>query len=198
MRSLLLLSFAAPVWAASEASLAIMAENVLKDLGGADGPFMKFFWAFTILAGGILVIKGLLSLKEREGVSGAITAIIIGSLIISFPLTLATFNHTIFQNQATTSILSDVPTSGSISATARSFIKFAVFAIQVVGFISLYKGLRTFADQALTRGRDPDRVRFAWMFIFAGILCINILWTLRITANTLGGEALKMYQLVFG
>ena len=192
------LLFANPAHAASEGSLDIMAQNVLNDLGGADGPFIKLFWAFCVLSGLLLVMRGIYNLVQREGITGGIITIMIGALIIAIPQTIGMFNQTIFNDVGATSILSDKVNSGAISAEAKVFMNLAVFGVQVVGFISLYRGLRSFSDVALSTNKHmPAEIRQGWIFTIAGILCINIVWTLKLCAGTLGGEVLNMYNKIF-
>ena len=184
-------------------TLANAANNIVKDLGGASGPFYILFVTFTYLAGLAMTFTGIKGLTRQDTPKGgAIAAIMIGVMLLSLPTLLNMFSQSIFDADAQ-SIISDVPTgTNKVSFTTKAFIHFAIFMVQVVGFVAVYRGLKTLADVSLTHQRQPEQVRAAWIYLFAGVLCINILGTIKLVAATAAGdsatEIMQWYNEVFG
>lgn len=186
----------------NQEGFAMMAKNLLDDLGGSNGPFITLFTAFVTLMGVILMGVGIYGLARTKDtpVGGAITVIVIGIILLSFDEFISMINMTVFDESAAYSILGSNISGGSdkVSATAKTFINLAVWIIQVVGFIAVYRGLKIFADTSLTRQRQPEQTRTAIIFVFTGVLCINILSTLKMVALTLGNDAKTYYDMLFG
>lgn len=184
-------------------TLANAANNILKNIGGSGGPFDKLFTVFVYLSGLCLIITGAVGLTRRDTpVGGAIAALFFGVMLIGMPHLLQMFNGSIFDQAGNTSIVSAAQNSeDKISFTAKAFIRFSIFIVQVVGFIAVYRGIKTLADVSLTTQRQPQQTRAAWIFIFAGALCINIVGTIKMIATTAAGanapEILDWYNKIF-
>lgn len=185
-------------------TLANAANNILKDIGGNGGPFDKVFRIFVYLAGICMIITGASGLSRRDTpVGGAIAAMAVGVMLIGFPNLLQLFNGSIFDQEGNASIVSAVDSSSDkIAFTTRAFVHFSVFMVQVVGFVAVYRGLKTLADVSLTTQRQPQAARAAWIFIIAGVLCINIVGTIKLLATTAAGanspEIMNWYNRIFG
>lgn len=190
-----------PAWALpSKDSLVSMATSLLADLGGTDGPFLSFFLLFCQLIGIVLIATGIVGLTRKDTPkSGCITTIVIGSLLSGLPQMISVLNMTLFDDAAKVSILSSDTgqASAGLSAATKTFINLSIFIIQVVGFLAVYRGLKTIADASLNFQRQPEQTRAALIFVVAGVCCINILKALRIVCGTLGPEAIEYYEHVF-
>lgn len=184
-------------------TLANAANNILKDIGGNGGPFDKLFRIFVYFVGICMIVTGANGLTRKDTpVGGAIAAMTVGVVLIGFPSLLELFNGSIFDQEGNASIVSEVKSeSDKIAFTTRAFVHFAVFMVQVVGFVAVYRGLKTLADISLTTQRQPHAARAAWIFIVAGVLCINIVGTIKLLATTAAGtsapEILNWYNRLF-
>lgn len=181
-------------------AVAEMLQNIIKDLGGTTGPFITLFLAVCVVTGIIIILKTAQYLTERDAKKGnAIASFFIGVFFVSIPQLLSVINTTMFDDSTSYNIISSFPVSDTeISGVAKIAVSFSVFAIQIVGFLAFYRGLKTYYDLALSSQRQPESSRAAFIFIVFGVLCINILWTIRILSNTLGGDAIYYYDIVFG
>lgn len=194
-------SFGASISPGLKQDLAQMVTNLMKELGGQNGPFFTFFLALMIIIGLILVGVGIVGLTRQDTPKGgAIATIIVGTALIGFEKTLDVLTMSVFEEQSHAAIVSEATGEGSskLTETAKMFISFAVFMVQVVGCCALYRGLKTIADVSLTRQRQPEMMRAAWIFIVMGVICINIVWTLQLLANTMGTEGQKYFDMLLG
>lgn len=185
-------------------TLAEAVNNIVLDLGGSSGPFITLFRGFCFLSGIALVLTGIVGLSKRDTPPmGAIVAIGIGVLVLGVIPMLEMFMGTIFE-EGVPAVISgaDESKKKDITFATESFIRFSIFMVQIVGFCAVYRGLKTLADISLTHQRQPQQARAAWIYLFAGVMCVNIVGTIKMIALTAAGagtnEVLDLYNQLFG
>lgn len=182
-------------------NISLATQNILRDIGGTDGPLIKIILACCVLSGIVMCAKSLMYLGERDAsFKGALIAFIMGLCLASFPAFLGLINATIFNNLSEMSLIADGETSGnsSISGVAQSIINFCIFFVQIIGVLAAIKGLKMHGEIAMSRQRQPDVANAANTHIIFGIACYNILWVFKIVCATAGGDFLVWYNTLFG
>lgn len=179
-------------------ALAHAANNIVQDLGGDGGAFDMLYVWFVYLVGLVIIFTGIKGLTRQDTPKGgAIAAIMIGTCIMGIPQFLRLLMGSVFNETANVSIMSAIPPIGDqVTFTTVAFVNFAFFIIQVVGFVAVYRGLKTLADVSLTHQRQPQQIRAAWIYIFAGVLCINIIGTIKMIAWTLIGTGVSQVMVI--
>jgi hypothetical protein len=116
-------------------------------------------------------------------------ALVIGVLFLNTPSLLDALSRTVL-GQSSVQTLSYRPPA----QPADVYIRFSVFLVAVVGLIGLGRGLWLLKDSAGDRGALSRGL----IHIAGGILCINLVATIRLMAQALGGGLPDVVRSIFG
>jgi hypothetical protein len=159
-------------------------------------PHLASLW-ITFRAGFIALGLGLtawslfrLASDSRDrGRGGAWLALIVGVLFLNAPTFLDTLSQTIIA-QNSIQILSYQPPP----SMAQVYVQFAVFLTALVGLIGIGRGLWLLKDSNQGQGLLARGL----IHIAGGIVCVNLVDTLRLIAMALGGGLPDAVKAIFG
>jgi hypothetical protein len=113
----------------------------------------------------------------------------VGVLFLNVPSFLDALSQT-FLGQNSIQALSYQPPA----TEAQTYVQFAVFLTAIVGLIGLGRGLWLLKDSAQSQGFLARGL----VHIFGGIVCVNLVETIRLIAQALGGGLPETVRAIFG
>lgn len=167
-------------------AVSVNAAQMLMNLASVGPSFLRLITAIAWVMGMVLVIKGVIGLKElgdqrtarmdhHHSPKGAIIKIAIGSMLLYLPSTIRVGMNTFWNEPNPYAYVKD--TSDWSNLLSSAFI-----VIEIVGVIAVIRGLLLLAN-----GGQGHQSNFgkAMSHIVAGILCINMYGFLQTVFNTL-------------
>ncbi|MDR1870717.1 MAG: hypothetical protein LBS60_02115 [Deltaproteobacteria bacterium] len=159
-------------------------------------PHLVALW--TILRSGFVVVGfGLIiwslwrmAHPSRDRGFGLVWPVLaVGALFINLPSFLDTMSQTLL-GQNSTQTLSYMPPASN----AQSYVQFAVFLAAIAGLIGLGRGLWLLKDATKNQGSLARGL----VHIFGGVICVNLVETIRLVAGALGGDLPEAVKAIFG
>ena len=160
-------------------------------------PHLQAWWGtitvILTLCGFILffsVLAGMGSRRPGGRPAGRqILALICAAFLINSHGFLDVLASTLFGGSSVTSLSYRAP-----AHPARQYIQFAVYLTALVGLIGIGRGILILKDY----DREPGRLGTALAHIFGGILCVNLVTTLKVIGRSMGREVLDLITAVTG
>lgn len=153
-------------------------------------------WLFGIM----IFLSGLLKLKKYGQMTvfmmshaeliGPLSRILIGTLLIYTRYGVEAVLGTLWLEGGKGMELSDIQ-SYEPGMSGTDALLFPVFLIiQIIGFIAFIRGMFKLT-KAGEQGAQPGTIPMAFMLVFGGVMCINIVGTINMVRATLGLSALN-------
>ncbi|HHF0525646.1 TPA: type IV secretion protein IcmC [Legionella anisa] len=174
--------------------------DVLNNIANNLLPVERLITGGAYLIGCAFLFKGVYCLKQygeqrtmqssSTNAKEPITYLLVGTMLIYFPTTFATFMQSTFGYQ---NILQYAPVNSGNSTLDTLFGSGSVVGrpltiiIQVIGLIAFVRGWVLIA-RAASSGGQPGATGKGLMHVFGGILAVNIVGTLEMINNTLYGS----------
>jgi hypothetical protein len=159
-------------------------------------PHLSIWWgtikALITLAGFILFFWTLLQMsgnRERRSWGRHIFALVAAVLLININPLLDSLARSLFGTDSIQSLSYQPP-----EHPARFYIQFAIYLIAIIGLIGIARGILLLKDS----GSQPGRLSVALVHIFGGILCVNLVTTLKVMGRSLGREVLELITIITG
>ncbi|MDR1165836.1 MAG: hypothetical protein LBO66_08220 [Deltaproteobacteria bacterium] len=167
-------------------------DNILANILPSLANWWTAIVAILTLAGFALFLSGLLKLANQgRGISfGSIfLTLLAGILLINLPAFLDSLALSLFGEGSVQSLSYKAP-----DHPARFYIQFAVYLVALVGLVGIGRGLILLKNSP----ERPGLMGRALVHIFGGILCVNLVTTLKFMAQSLGGDAMDIVLSIFG
>ncbi|MDR1577811.1 MAG: hypothetical protein LBT86_06265 [Deltaproteobacteria bacterium] len=116
-------------------------------------------------------------------------ALVVGVLFLNIPSFLDAMSQT-FLGQNSIQTLSYQPPASE----AQSYVQFAVFLAAIVGLLGIGRGLWLLRDS----GQGQGVLARGLFHIGGGVICVNLVETLRLIAQALGGGLPEAVRAIFG
>ncbi|MDR2459961.1 MAG: hypothetical protein LBE38_04135 [Deltaproteobacteria bacterium] len=163
--------------------------NVLPHLSGWWNAIVVIFY----LLGLSLFLFSLARLAATDGRKRPWGELILtlgaGVLLINTPQLLDALASSLFGHSSVKSLSYTPP-----EHPARVYVQFAFHLIALVGLIGVGRGIILLKDFTIR----PGQLGRALTHIFGGILCINLLSTLKMLARTMGGDVESFVTKIIG
>jgi hypothetical protein len=127
--------------------------------------------------------------SRDRGVGRAWAALIVGAIFLNAPAFLDALSQTFLAQNSTQALTYQPPAS-----EGQAYVQFAVFLTAIVGLIGLGRGLWLLKDS----GRNQGFMARGLIHIVGGILCVNLVETIRLIAQALGGGLPEAVRAIFG
>lgn len=184
----------APTQALANTDLYTMLSTLQLSLGAIWQMLMASCWLFGIM----VLLSGMLKLKKYGQMTvfmmshaelvGPLSRILVGTLLIYTPYAIDTVLGTLWQD-ATVSDIQGYPASTSTGSASLMGPVFTI--IQVIGLIAFIRGMLKLT-KAGEQGTQPGTIPSAFMLVFGGVMCMNIVETLNTVRSTIGLEPLGL------
>jgi hypothetical protein len=163
-------------------------QNIIPHLAAAWG-YLRL--GFVVIGLGLLIWSlWQMAVKSPNHGQGRVwAALTIGILFINIPGFLDTMAQTVI-GQNSVQALSYQPPSNP----AQAYVRFTVFVAAIVGLLGLGRGLWLLKDST----QDKGHLARGLVHIIGGIFCINLVETIRLIAQALGGSLPEVVRTIFG
>ncbi|MDR2340319.1 MAG: hypothetical protein LBF40_09355 [Deltaproteobacteria bacterium] len=141
--------------------------------------FLLFLWG----------LSGLAKDRERRGLARNVLILVCAVLLINNGPLLDALSYSVIGSQSVKSLSYQAPPH-----PAKHYIQFAVHLVAIIGLIGIGRGVLMLKDM----GAQPGRLGTALAHIVGGILCVNLVETLKIMARSMGSETLDLITAITG
>lgn len=189
------------------AAPAARADSVIANLLAQYPSVNTMLISLAYVIGTVLVVTGVFLLKknaldsERYPLGRSIMTLVVGSCLLSLPLVSEVIQRSIFGGGALTTLAIDenmerMGNNGVFDIfndlISANMGKALVGFIMLVGLISLIKGLIMLRDigRSLHEGQQGSGIGKAFTHIIGGSVCLNLIQTSCVIADTLGFQAI--------
>lgn len=183
-----------------ETDIVEMMNNVITDISGIFAS-RGLYVAVCFIAGVCIFAAGLVRWTKVStgGVTpgSAIMRMAGGVLLVSIGFVLNTTAQTFFADSGA-SIISQGASGGGMKGAVGATFRFCIFIVQIVGFLAVAKAMLIFPYLADGNNGGRGTASEFFVYLIAGIICVNILKFLLILATTLGGPAPGYLQEIMG
>jgi hypothetical protein len=141
--------------------------------------FLLFMWSITSLA----------AKNGRRSTGRIILALVSAILLVNIGGLLDALSATLLGGESVHSLSYQAP-----DHPARYYIQFAIYLVALIGLIGIGRGIIILKDCQ----DQPGRLTAALAHIFGGILCVNLVATLKIMGRSMGREVLELITSITG
>jgi hypothetical protein len=163
-------------------------ENLIPHLSGWFGTIK----VILVLCGFILFLFTLMSFSkktERRLTGRSVMALIASMFLINIGAFLDIVSRTLLGDASIKSLSYQAP-----EHPAKHYIQFAIYLAAIVGLIAIGRGVLMLKDFDSQKGS----LSIALTHIFGGILCVNLVSTLKIMGRSLGRDVLDLITAITG
>jgi hypothetical protein len=157
------------------------------------GPWWPAVKAILALCGLCLFLKGLHGLAAgrggRGGLSRQLWYLLPAALLVNNGALLDALSHSLLGAPSVAGLSFQAP-----GHPARNLIQFAVHLVALIGLIGIGRGIMLLRMV----GERPGAMAPALTHVIGGILCVNLVPTLKLVAGTLGQDALDLLTAITG